>query len=74
MSKRSEELIRQQQVMNIDAESVVERHPRSKFPILLIFVVVVIFLLFNYLSSNHLNVQFLTDATVTNQTVSENQF
>lgn len=73
MSKRREELKRQNNVQNEDAYAVVERHPRRSSPILLIFVLVAIYLLVSYLSSLNFEFQTVTDTILSKQTIPEKE-
>ena len=69
MSKPKEKLIRRKHVLNGEFDSVVERHPRSNFPVLPIIVFFVIYLLFNYISKDELVIQVVTDSTSPKDTI-----
>lgn len=56
-------------VLYEDHDLVVERHPRSKFPILTISALVAVFILIGYLSKNDLTLKTVTDTTSTIQNI-----
>lgn len=73
MSKRNEELIRRKHAVNEEPDCVVERQPRSIFPFLLLMVLFVIYLLFNFIFKNKDVIQTVIDSTSLEETISYTQ-
>ncbi len=68
MPRYDEEPFEQQDALNRDAESIVERQPRSNISFTTIFFLFIVFVLFKYLSNNNVDVQVLIDTALTDKT------